>query len=341
MEAKNEEATNENENLRDLLTRLQSENIMLKQSQFTFSMPRENMPLQFTPTAIPFQQSLPTSPAFEVGSSAKTPNSSNPLDWSSLTTFDPARLNLLDDLQQQPQSTATDSAMNLDFGFGPSGLASNTPFTTLASNPMFMSFASTFDSPSTSDSPVVPTPNHQSQAFNFDMAPLTSWPPAPNGQETMLDDLLQGYLTGSSNNLDFGFNPSPVPMNLTPVGLRASTSSSPSTSSTDPLYTPKDSPQRDYEGAGAHGDCPKTKAELVKRIEDSGPSPFAPSCSTGVRKATDGILGAMVSCEGGTSLPKTTKNENNIEVLSAWRKITSNPMFNKVRHPGHMCGKGH
>jgi len=35
-------------------------------------------------------------------------------------------------------------------------------------------------------------------------------------------------------------------------------------------------------------------------------------------------MGMMVSC-AGSKLPRTEKNERNVEVLSAWRTITSNP----------------
>ncbi|KAF6765923.1 hypothetical protein DFP72DRAFT_1213 [Ephemerocybe angulata] len=335
LEAKNEETTHENENLRDLLTRLQTENVMLKQGQFTFSMPRDTIQ-PYSADGATFPQDMPSSTRSSFAAPPSIPDkSANPLDWSSLTSFDPSRLNLLDDAPQS-QTTATDSAMNLDFGFGPSGLASTAPFTTLASNPMFMSFASTYDNttPSSTDSPNMPTSNHSNQGFNnFEMNPLTTWSTAQTGHEGSFDDLLQGYL-GPSNSMDFSFltSPiSPVTHHISPTaGIGSSrphsSTSSPSSSSTDPLFTPKDSPPRhDFEGNGDQ--CPKTKAELVKRIEESGPSPFAPACSPAVRKAIDGTMGSMISCEGATSFPKTQKNENNIEVLSAWRSITSNPKF--------------
>jgi AP-1-like factor len=184
------------------------------------------------------------------------------------------------------------------------------------------------------------------------MSSLTSWPVQENGQSGSLDDLFQGYGLGNSNNLDFSFltspaSISPVAHHITPAGMAQplSLSSSPSSSSTDPLYTPKDSPpHQDFDTVGHDPkECPKTKAELVKCIEKSGPSPFAPSCTPGtpgVRKSVDGALGAMITCEGNSSFPKTQKNAQNVEVLSAWRSITSNPKF-KVRLPGRICEKGH
>ena len=44
-----------------------------------------------------------------------------------------------------------------------------------------------------------------------------------------------------------------------------------------------------------------------------------------VKKMSDGT-GTMVMCKG-SSFPKTEKNDRNIEVLTAWRTITSNPQF--------------
>jgi len=40
----------------------------------------------------------------------------------------------------------------------------------------------------------------------------------------------------------------------------------------------------------------------------------------------DGNATPIVSC-AGTYLPKTQQNDRNIEVLSAWQTITSNPKF--------------
>lgn len=47
-----------------------------------------------------------------------------------------------------------------------------------------------------------------------------------------------------------------------------------------------------------------------------------------VKKMSDGT-GSIVMCKG-SSFPKTEKNERNIEVLTAWRTITSNPQFKNV-----------
>ena len=46
-----------------------------------------------------------------------------------------------------------------------------------------------------------------------------------------------------------------------------------------------------------------------------------------VKKGSDPLLGGpMVMCKG-SSFPKTEQSDKNIEVLTAWRSITSDPQF--------------
>ncbi|THU87764.1 hypothetical protein K435DRAFT_573459, partial [Dendrothele bispora CBS 962.96] len=117
LEAKNEQANSENENLRDLLSRLQSENMALKQQQppsaigqpsFTFSVAK-NAASATSPSVI-------KSPTFETSMFSSLPRFSytgpdqkysNPLDMTSMMSFDPNVLNLLD---ESSQPTATDNA---------------------------------------------------------------------------------------------------------------------------------------------------------------------------------------------------------------------------------------
>ncbi|RDB29323.1 AP-1-like transcription factor [Hypsizygus marmoreus] len=341
LEAKNEQAVSENENLRDLLARLQSENLSLKQGSFTFSVPKTSgSDLDNTQASTSFASQSPDfasssratiSPPL---SSATSPKLTNPLEWSSLTTFDPAMLNLLDD---SPQQTATDGAMQMDFGFGANnGASSSLPFTTIASNPMFMSYASSFDSAS----PPTNTNQDHSNPFSFDMTGLSSWQSSPQQLQEgpSLDELL-----AFNNHTDFSF-PLPSSTSESPIAHHVNvnhiktnalashspaSSSSPSSSVSDPLFdTPRDSSASDSDVGQEHNDqdCPKTKAELVKKIASSGPSPFAP---INLRKSNDGASGPMIMCEG-TSFPKIQKSDQNIEVLSAWRSITSNPQFKDV-----------
>lgn len=242
----------------------------------------------------------------------------------------------------------------MDFGFGANtGLSSNAPYTTIASNPMFMSFASTFDSfasPEASSSTSAPTPgsnfsgntSNSNSLFNFDMSNLSTWPASTPQQDGFLDDLFSGYMTGA-NPLDLATmqtnSPnaiSPVAHHLTPgaSNIRSPLSNGASSSSSSPsmiaspssFLTHRDTPPTDRNSPTiVHNPdtCPKSKQELQERIHQEGPSPFAP---TSLRKSSDSVLGTMISC-AGTNFPKTAKSDQNIEVLSAWRSIRADPKF--------------
>ncbi|KAG1723358.1 uncharacterized protein EDB91DRAFT_1063475 [Suillus paluster] len=69
-----------------------------------------------------------------------------------------------------------------------------------------------------------------------------------------------------------------------------------------------------------------TREDIAKNILASGDSPFASSSFTQplVRKNSQG--GNMVPCEG-SNFPKAKESPANIEVLKAWRTITSHPQF--------------
>ena len=360
LEAKNEAALNENENLRDLLGRLQSENVMLKQANFTFTSSKfqpdssATVSRQFSPESSLYSTS-PVPSVIPPEIRHVTPKPTNPLDWTSLTTFDPNMLNLLD---ENPRPPATTNTMNFDIFGSSTGVEGESPFTMIASNPTFMSFASSFDSMATPMETQPSSTNGSSGAsagrpFSFDQSSIPSWPlPTP------LDDLFAGYLN-ANQNIDPSFNTtsiSPVARQAainTPsfvhlkndhlssllqqkgssnTGLVSSLSSptSQTTTSSEPLYTPKESPasgspKPDINELGievAHDKtrCPKTKSELVQKIADAGLSPFAPAK---VQK-TELDMGMMVSC-AGSKFPRTEKNERNVEVLSAWRTITNNP----------------
>jgi len=75
-------------------------------------------------------------------------------------------------------------------------------------------------------------------------------------------------------------------------------------------------------------DCPKTKADFAKRITEEGASPFAPTNKPvpTVRKNVDAVHGSVVMCQG-SNFPQTEQSDKNVEVLAAWRTITSNPRF--------------
>jgi AP-1-like transcription factor len=223
-------------------------------------------------------------------------------------------LNLLDDSVSQP--TATEGAMQLDFGFGRNtGLASNTPYTTIASNPKFMSFASTFDSPSNSSAPAsnafVPG------SFNFDMSSMSSWSPPPTTlQDPQLDDLFTGYLS-TMNPTDFSMQ-SQSSTSVSPIshhiGAPFRSSTSPASSLLSPA-APQVSPDSPSSAPEKHPCRSKMLKELITHGE---PSPFAAGTS---ESAT------VLPCGKSAVFPKTVKSEKNIEVLTAWKNITSDPKF--------------
>ncbi|KAF7367426.1 BZIP family transcriptional factor [Mycena sanguinolenta] len=333
LEAKNDAATSENENLRDLLSRLQNENVMLKESSFTFAVPKAGVSGSVYSTI--------RSPATSAStSSPQPPNGANPLDYSSLTTFDPAMLSLLDDT---PQHTATDGAMQMNFGFGESSSVPAKSYTTIASNPMFTSFASAFDS-QPSLSPPAPgpaesssTPSTNASPFNFDMGSLSAWS-TPNPDNGAFDDLFGGFMGG--NPIDFNdFNVlmanspsssiSPVAhhasLNTTAARSPANSTTSSSSKSSDPLFnTPRESSSSDFDDDMENKECPKSREEARKRITNSGPSAFTEEAPA-VRKAQS-MFGPTIMCEG-SAFPQTQQSEKNMEILAAWRTVTSDPLF--------------
>ena len=288
----------------------------LKQSSFTFTAPK--IPIKSLDTA-----ELPkfASGSSVIASPVASPKTTNPLDWSSLSTFDPAMLNLLDDSVSQP--TATDGAMQLDFGFGNNtGLASNAPYTTIASNPAFMSFTSTFDSPSNTSAPA--SNSFVSSPFNFDMNSLSTWSSPPTAsQDTQLDDLFTGYLS-TMNPTDFSMQ-SQSSASVSPVSHQIASPFRSGTSQTSSSSPPSAAPQ----ASKSSPDCASSGREkalcrnkMLEVISSGGPSPFA----TGTLQGTPENA-TVIPCVEGAAFPKTIKSEKNIEVMTAWKSITSDPKF--------------
>lgn len=335
------------------MKRLQEENLQLKNKQskqqtsspFTFTVQKDPVG-QFSPVnntaqspiqGSPFTASPPTSSNFSTVSSPQSrflaPNSSE-FNFGSLIPFDPAVLSALDE-----SPTATDDAMNLDFGFG-----KQNSFNILANDPMYMSFADPSpDSASTSSS----NTNH------FDFSNLDSWgrqdsQPNTNNNNSMqtLDELFGGnnsFLTPQSG-IDFAQllkNSPPVPTLSPIVHSTAPSSIANSETAKSPINIPDLS-----NGRG----CPTTREQLSERINEAGLSPFVQSPPTSVTSptaekcetGTQGFLKKsvkeqppMVMCRG-SSFPKTLQSEKNVEVLSAWRSITSNPQFKVTWSPNQL-----
>ena len=355
---KNQRTESENENLRDLLTRLQEENMQLKKQQqptspsqpFTFAVSKDSPATVGNNVKSPLQKDSPL-----VSSSVSpvppqtnffTPFTGSEFDFGSLIPFDPAVLNTLDDTYTS--SSASDDVMNLDFGFGK---PNRQTFNILASDPAYMSFAE----PSPPDSTSVSTPMNAINPFDFSALDQWSRSSGPRSGETMqtFDELFGGSTSflPSSSGIDFAelMKKSPSLVASSPVshtnlngnGSGASNVDSPSTSSTDSPETPH------HKGGGG---CPKTKEQLSEAISKAGLSSFvvdnpgnnnsSTQCETGsipFLKKSANKDAPMVMCRG-SSFPKTEQSDKNIEVLSAWRSITSDPQFKVgffVNYSGH------
>ncbi|THH13203.1 hypothetical protein EW146_g6988 [Bondarzewia mesenterica] len=354
LETKNEMSQTENEHLKELLRRLQEENLSLKQSQFTFAVPKpstssvESQSFKNVATTSFNLSSTPSSSvsknqagsplsSFPPGtSSLETPsNFPSDIDFGSLTPFD---INMLDDTQ-----LPVDGSMNYDFGYGQSVPPTKTPYKTIASNPMFMSFAepAPLDTNGLHNDKTLSETAAANGTSPFDLQAFNLWsgqsPPSENNHASQvgsLDELFGGSIFGTQAPVDFSvLMKSPSTSSISPV-LHAHNRSPPS-SSTSPASSANASSPSTREGESSSSSdcspdvCPKTKQDLERRIEAAGNSMFAPPPGEpsfpAIRKGSQGDR-PMVMCKGAT-FPATEKSEKNVEVLSAWRSITSHPHF--------------
>jgi AP-1-like factor len=237
-------------------------------------------------------------------------------------------MNLLDD---------ADAIMSYDFGYG-QFVPSNTPYKTIASNPMFMSFAE----PTVTDTTPVPKSSAQSPSeVTFGQWTGQTSSHEGNSQAGSLDELFGGHIFGSQSPINFNVlmkSPATSPITaagsaLSPVihqsihalSTGPSSNSSPAFESSEGL-SPAPSSSSD-------SDCPITRAQMEKHIQAQGSSVFAPppprpqeNEESQVFRAPAGADGPMIICKDAT-FPMTEKSDKNIEVLTAWRNITSHPNF--------------
>ncbi|KIJ21342.1 hypothetical protein PAXINDRAFT_164871 [Paxillus involutus ATCC 200175] len=369
LEAKNEATETENSNLRDLLSRLQQENLALKQAQFTFSVPKPpqvstsaatstvqqspfsffNHMSSFPPVAGPSQLS-PKPPAFD-----------GETDWSSLTTFDPSMLSILDEPLEVPMRT--------DHSNSPYGqYALPQSYKTIANNPLLMSFVDEAPSLATTNT----TTANSFEPFNFNFTSLTNpWTSTAqslpfNQTHTQsdfshtnpnhsLDELFGGNYMGNQGPLDFSAlidstSMSPVVhgnggKSASPQGSASSqpsnstNSTSPTSASTSNGQSPfwatmsrsAESPPSASESTPSSATATRrpgflTREDVAKHIEEEGQSPFTNPATPTVHKATDFNAGNIIACKG-SNFPKTKESPDNIEVLKAWRCITQHPHF--------------
>jgi len=241
LEAKNDEQSAENDNLKDLLNRLQQENLQLKQAQFTFTVPKPSehsnaaagpskpsgqLPFNFfSPMPSSIDNTSLTMPS-QSGNQSQSSNVNGDIDWNSLTTFDSNMLSVIDDVSSDSNGTLannTNSSMQVDNSpYGQYALPSRDQYKTIANNPLFMSFAETPDpsmdlmSPDPSTNSATSTSNAMDPFnFNFSLSPqawTTQSPPTftnspPQSHEfphgTSLDELFGGSMLGGNSPLDF------------------------------------------------------------------------------------------------------------------------------------------
>ncbi|GJJ08786.1 hypothetical protein Clacol_003005 [Clathrus columnatus] len=128
LEAKSESQATENENLRDMLNRLQSENALLRQTAFTFTLP-SNSGLSNPPSSNPFSVSEPGPSRLNASSTSNTVNN----------RISEPQSNFNSQYSSESLSSLADNGPLTDADLDSMALFGG-PFTTVASNPMFMSY---------------------------------------------------------------------------------------------------------------------------------------------------------------------------------------------------------
>jgi len=254
LEAKTETQAAENENLRDMLGRLQNENTILKQTSFTFSVPSSSSAGPSDLTRPPTHSSSGSISMFN-GSNADASPSNLPSTSSNLSTSSSNRdssstlFDQFDDFSALNASTSTSSATQPGGGINVTStlsaadldtmalFGSTGPFTTISSNPMYTSYRD---------------PIQSMNAFasfggwdgDITMNGTLNGTVATTANGSTLDDLFGDQLSGLSPlHQDF----------LTGTGdAKASPSSA--------------SPGTGISPGGAHSDCPKTKADVERMI---------------------------------------------------------------------------
>ncbi|KAN0121524.1 hypothetical protein V8E52_003420 [Russula decolorans] len=355
LEAKNMNAETQNVHLKELLKRLRDENVSLRNTSFTFSVPRNG-----EPSDRPFNGAVPSfdsppessifastshlpSPSSSAATKVATPQTSSSLDtpsafpgdidFGSLTPLDPSAMDLLDD---------ADAIMSYDFGYG-QFVPSKTPYKTIASNPMFMSFAE----PTAPDATSIPKSSAQSANGNPYDITFGQWTGQTssnegNSQAGSLDELFGGHTFSSQSPLNFNVlmkSPATSPLTaaasgLSPVDQSIHTLSTGPSSNNSSAFDSSEGSSPAPGPSSSSGGCPKTRAQMEQRIQAEGSSIFAPPPPQPeeneeqgqVFRAPAGADGPMIMCKDAT-FPMTEKSDNNVEVLTAWRNITSHPDF--------------
>jgi AP-1-like factor len=239
--------------------------------------------------------------------------------------------------------------MQMDFGFG-DGLN----FTTIASNPQYMSFADAYETlpgvhfkdSFTNDG----TNDNNADDGTFDFGIMPEWPPlSPAVVPGSLEELFGIGHSNTPNLHDFSnaFPSSSSQSSLSPVShankVPSLTSGSSPASNPSVWNTPRESPAAIPEEANQHpqqrlqqqhdeSKCPKTKESLSRHIKELGASPFVeiPPQVSSLQKVFDPKLGMVVGCAGAPQFPRTQQSDKNVEVIAAWKRITADPNFKEA-----------
>ena len=231
--------------------------------------------------------------------------------------------------------------MSYDFGGYGQFVPSKTPYKTIASNPMFMSFADPISSeitPTSKSSTQSPVPSAGSP-YDLTFGQWTGQTSSHEGNShaNSLDELFGGPIFGPQSPVNFNVL---VKSPATSAITSASSGMSPVVhQSNHTAPSPNDSPAFESSdgsspAAGSSSSteiCPKTRAQMEQHIQAAGSSIFAPpppqeEPQTQIFRAPAGADGPMIMCKGAT-FPRTEKSDKNVEVLTAWRTITSHPDF--------------
>lgn len=321
MAARNESTQAENDNLREMLRRLQAENTLLKQAAFTFSVP-SGQSLNSSDSGTPSSSAPPPT-----SSSANTPSESIASGGTGLSRD--LQQGVTSDEVRSPQSGPSQTMFRSNTDWTPTNSMATgafpSPFTIISSNPTYMSYRdpapsaapfSTFMSshPMTSHDTSLHSFTPQQQAYqNFlspdvvmtdfnipqtnmpstslDSANYTFSSGAPGTENVNLDDLYTGQVRGESSMTSYRLNGSPV---------------SRATGSEKEQQVNRDSV-----------DC-CTKEGLARVIAMKGPSQFV--YEQAAKEATKQIL-------AGRQLPTIPQSDSNIDAVAAYQTIRNHPQF--------------
>ena len=344
LEAKTDTQAAENENLRELLTRLQNENVQLKQAQFNFTFqqsppsaggngtsaagpsatgPRHPSQSSQSPTEPVLTQNptLPTSKAtpdihlFDPFSTSDSVSSFGISPPSTINTTmngttngnDLSWFNMFNTFSGGTNASSPNSA-----AFSGGGM----PYQTIASNPMFTSFRE-------------PTPNAWA---SFGAGPadvnMNSYDELFGGggamtSSSLMEDLLtfNSFLpdTTGSNSI------SPLPQQVTPPALLDANNRP----GTNPSVTPNSAISNNSEASTSGSssgqqsphnakECPKSKSDFEAMIKKNSQDTFGPPVSTPNPLDENGLRCTIVPAD---------PTKVNLDLGTAWKAVRQHPQF--------------